>query len=112
MTGSRTWCLLVIVARLLVTGTSAAVQVTPESIRGRTEREWAIKAEKMRWHLLPLTRRHDVDLWIILSRENAPDPLVSGDTALEYLSGRRPSSESSGDSPSPRVVEGRRGAVS
>lgn len=104
MTGSRTWRLLVIVARLLVTGTSAAAQVTPESIRGRTEREWAIKAEKM--------RRHDVDLWIILSRENAPDPLVSGDTALEYLSGRRPSSESSGDSPSPRVVEGRRGAVS
>ncbi len=35
----------------------------------------------MRRHPLPLMRRHDVDLWIILSRENAPDPLVSGDTA-------------------------------
>ena len=76
MTGSRTRRLLSIFALLLVTATSSAAQITPELIRERTEREWTIKAEKMRRHLLPLMRRHGVDRWIILSRENAPDPLV------------------------------------
>ena len=61
---------------LLALPVTAVAQITPELIRERTEREWTIKAEKMRRHLLPLMRRHDVDLWIILSRENAPDPLV------------------------------------
>ena len=35
----------------------------------------------MRRHLLPLMRAHEIDLWIILSRENAPDP------ALELFGG-------------------------
>ena len=61
---------------LLATPVSSAAQITSDLIRARTEREWTIKAEKMRRHLLPLMRQHDVDLWIILSRENAPDPLV------------------------------------
>ena len=51
-------------------------QVTPELVRTRTEREWTVKAEKMRQHLLPLMRHHGIDLWLILSRENAPDPLI------------------------------------
>ena len=69
-------------ALALVASVSLAdAQITPELIRARTEREWDIKAEKMRAHLLPLMRRHDVDLWIILSRENAPDP------ALELFGG-------------------------
>ena len=51
-------------------------QLTPELLRTRTEREWIVKAEKMRRHLLPLMRRHEIDLWLILSRENAPDPLL------------------------------------
>jgi methionine aminopeptidase len=55
---------------------AASAQITPELIRERTEREWTLKADKMRRHLLPLMRRHDVDLWVILSRENTPDPLV------------------------------------
>ena len=63
-------------ALVLVTGAPAGAQLGPELIRARTEREWTIKADKMRRHLLPLMRRHDVDLWIILSRENAPDPLL------------------------------------
>ena len=61
---------------LLATPLSASAQITPDLIRAGTEREWTIKAEKMRPHLLPLMRRHGVDLWIILSRENTPDPLV------------------------------------
>ena len=56
-------------------------QLTPELVRERTEREWDVKAEKMRRHLLPLMRAHEIDLWIILSRENAPDP------ALELFGG-------------------------
>ncbi len=76
MTGSPRRRLLSIIGLLLVSATSASAQITPELIRERTEREWSIKAEKMRQHLLPLMRRHDVDLWIILSRENTPDPLL------------------------------------
>ena len=60
---------------------AGVVQLTPELIRERTEREWEVKAEKMRRHLLPLMRAHEIDLWIIMSRENAPDP------ALELFGG-------------------------
>ena len=60
---------------------AGVVQLTPELIRARTEREWDVKAEKMRRHLLPLMRAHEIDLWVILSRENAPDP------ALELFGG-------------------------
>ncbi len=69
---------LAVVAALAV---GVHAQITPELIRQRTEREWDVKAEKMREHLLPLMRAHDVDLWIILGRENAPDP------ALELFGG-------------------------
>lgn len=55
--------------------------LTPAAIRERTEREWSMKAAKMRQHLLPLMRKHGVDLWAIVSRENAPDP------ALELFGG-------------------------
>jgi len=60
----------------LATLSVAGIQITPELIRTRTEREWIVKAEKMRQHLLPLMRAHEIDLWIILSRENVPDPAV------------------------------------
>ena len=56
-------------------------QLSPTLIRERTEREWDVKAEKMRRHLLPLMRAHEIDLWVIMSRENAPDP------ALELFGG-------------------------
>lgn len=35
-----------------------------------------MKADKMRRHLLPTMRAHGVDLWVVMSRENAPDPIV------------------------------------
>jgi hypothetical protein len=63
-----------IVALLLAP--SAHAQITPELIRARTEREWDVKAEKMRTHLQPLMREHGIDLWLVLSRENAPDPAL------------------------------------
>ena len=65
----------------LSTLSGGGTQITPELIRDRTEREWIVMAEKMRQHLLPLMRAHEIDLWIILSRENAPDP------ALELFGG-------------------------
>ena len=49
--------------------------------RARTEREWTVKADKMREHLLPTMRQHGIDLWVIMSRENVPDP------ALELFGG-------------------------
>ena len=63
-------------ALVLAACAPAAAQLTPELIRSRTEREWTIKADKMRRFLLPLMRRHRIDLWIVLSRENAPDPVL------------------------------------
>lgn len=61
---------------LAVTTIPVAAQITPELIRARSEREWAVKAEKMRRHLLPVMREHGVELWVILSRENTPDPVL------------------------------------
>ncbi|HJN45359.1 MAG: M24 family metallopeptidase [Vicinamibacterales bacterium] len=76
MIPSRILRLLFTSALVLASATWASAQITPDLIRERTEREWTIKAEKMRRHLLPLMRQHEIDLWVILSRENAPDPLV------------------------------------
>ena len=65
-----------LVVVLAVTTIPVAAQITPELIRARSEREWAVKAEKMRRYLLPVMREHGVYLWVILSRENTPDPLL------------------------------------
>lgn len=50
--------------------------LSPAAVRTRVEREWTVKADKMRKHLLPLMRKHKIDLWAIMSRENAPDPVI------------------------------------
>ncbi|MEE2637409.1 MAG: M24 family metallopeptidase [Acidobacteriota bacterium] len=65
-----------LLAVFLLMAVPSTAQLTPELVRARTEREWSIKADKMRRHLLPLMRQHEIDLWVILSRENTPDPLV------------------------------------
>ena len=46
------------------------------SSRERDLREWTVKLEKMREHLLPAMREHGVEMWIIMSRENNPDPAL------------------------------------
>jgi hypothetical protein len=38
--------------------------------------EWAVKKEKMDLYLRDAMRRHSIDMWIILSREFNPDPLL------------------------------------
>ena len=67
----------------LVVALAAPGDVTAQnrSSKERDLREWQVKAEKMREHLLPAMRAHGVDLWIIMSRENNPDP------ALELFGG-------------------------
>ena len=67
---------VLIAVALAATVSFTAAQITPELARARTEREWEVKADKMRRHLLPVMRSHDIDLWIILSRENTPDPVL------------------------------------
>ncbi len=82
MAATRFSCLVtLLLGAVLHLAIPAGAQPTPELVRERTEREWAVKAEKMREHLLPLMRAHEIDLWIIVSRENAPDP------ALELFGG-------------------------
>jgi Xaa-Pro aminopeptidase len=44
--------------------------------RARHEREWDVKAQKMERHLLGTMRRHGIDMWILMSRENHPDPIL------------------------------------
>lgn len=44
--------------------------------RERHEREWEVKAKKMERHLLPTMRKHGFDMWILMSRENHPDPIL------------------------------------
>ena len=69
------------IACLAVATLAAQQTVNPDLVRERTEREWRVKAEKMRQHLQPLMRRHGVDLLVIMSRENNPD------AALELFGG-------------------------
>lgn len=44
--------------------------------RQRDLHEWEVKADKMRRHLIPAMRKHGVDMWIIMSHENHPDPML------------------------------------
>jgi hypothetical protein len=53
-----------------------AEPLSPALVRHRVEREWRLKAEKMRLHLQPLMRKHGIDMWLILSRENVVDPVL------------------------------------
>ncbi|TVR51120.1 MAG: M24 family metallopeptidase [Gemmatimonadales bacterium] len=62
---------------LLMTGGLAfADSAEAQLARERTEREWAVKLEKLETTLQPLMEKHGVDMWIIYTRENDPDPLI------------------------------------
>jgi Xaa-Pro aminopeptidase len=65
---------------LLASG-SAPGEAQARRSRERDLREWEVKAEKMRLHLQPAMREHGVTMWILMSRENNPDP------ALELFGG-------------------------
>ena len=69
----------------------SAEALTASGVRARTEREWSVKAAKMRQHLLPLMRKHGIDLWVVMSRENVPDPVIElfGGLGVTGWSGHR-----------------------
>ena len=47
-----------------------------QSALERARHEAAVKAEKMALHLQPAMRRNGIDMWIIMSREFHPDPML------------------------------------
>jgi hypothetical protein len=53
---------------------AAAVESSRE--RERHAREWESKAKKMERYLLATMRKHGIDMWILMSRENHPDPIL------------------------------------
>jgi Xaa-Pro aminopeptidase len=54
----------------------AAQGPLPDLVRERTEREWQVKLEKLETTLQDHMRTHGIDMWLILSRENDPDPVL------------------------------------
>lgn len=77
----------------------------------RERREWAVKQAKMEAYLRPAMRRHDVDMWIILSREFNPDPLLElfGGLGISGWYGHRNAyifRDPGGDAPLERIIFG------
>ena len=52
------------------------VDAASRSALDRAMHEAAVKAEKMRLYLQPAMRRNGIDMWIIMSREFHPDPIL------------------------------------
>jgi Xaa-Pro aminopeptidase len=63
---------VVVLSLLLPTGLTAQTHTA----RARYQREWEVKAKKMERTLLPLMRKHGISMWIIMSHENHPDPIL------------------------------------
>ena len=62
---------------ILIVLASANLSISQvNSARERHTREWETKARKMESHLLPTMRKHRINMWIIMSRENHPDPML------------------------------------
>lgn len=61
---------------LLMLALPAVAHAQLRMSRERDMREWEVKAAKMRRHLQPTMREHGIDMWIIMSRENDPDPAL------------------------------------
>jgi Xaa-Pro aminopeptidase len=87
-----------------------APPVEAQLIRERTEREWAVKLEKLETRLQPLMRKHGIDMWIIMTRENDPDPVVQlfGDHEMTALGHRNAYifHDPGGDRPLERTILG------
>jgi Xaa-Pro aminopeptidase len=64
-------------AVLLAAAAALAVELPArQTVRERAEREWRVKADKMERTLQGHMRRHGIDLWVIMSHENKPDPVL------------------------------------
>ena len=77
----------------------------------RTLREWEVKKEKMELHLRPAMRRHGIGMWILMSREFHPDPVLDlfGGHGISGWYGHRNAyifRDPGGDSPLESVILG------
>jgi Xaa-Pro aminopeptidase len=103
-----------LLAALTVVGATAAPALAqhplPDLVRQRTEREWSVKLEKMESTLQGHMREHGIDMWLILSRENDPDPVLRlfGDYWSTWAGHRNAwiISDPGGDEPLERIVLG------
>ena len=68
--------LLAAAAILLAAGTETLAAQEGSISRERLTREWDVKVEKMDTFLRPFMQQHDIQMWIIMSRENHPDPML------------------------------------
>lgn len=86
LNGSRLPAKLILVALAAAWTLSATAQDSEVTYRSPTShgssaldramREASVKAEKMRRFLQPAMRRNGIDMWIIMSREFHPDPIL------------------------------------
>ncbi len=94
----------------LLPAPSLAQGLLPDLVRERTEREWAVKLEKLETTLQGHMRTHGIDMWLILSRENDPDPALRlfGDHWTTWAGHRNAwvFFDPGGDAPLERVVLG------
>lgn len=60
---------------LACVGSAAAVEIDVPDSKARFELQRKIVADKLQRSLLPAMRNHGIDMWIVLDRENNPDPL-------------------------------------
>jgi hypothetical protein len=77
----------------------------------RELREWAVKKEKMERYLRTAMRRQGIDMWIILSREFNPDPILElfGGLGVSGWYGHRNAyifRDPGGDAPLERIIFG------
>lgn len=72
----RTCHVVALVATMLAVGPASRVEAQTRLSRERDLHEQEVKAAKMRTWLQPTMRSHGIDLWIIMSRENNPDPAL------------------------------------
>jgi hypothetical protein len=61
---------------LLLLAPGLAASAERGDARLRQEREWETKAAKMERYLLPAMREHGIEMWIVMSHENDPDPVL------------------------------------
>lgn len=90
---------------------SASEPVTRSVSLARERREWAVKQDKMESSLRSAMRRHEIDMWIILSREFNPDPLLDlfGGLGISGWYGHRNAyifRDPGGDEPLERIIFG------
>jgi Xaa-Pro aminopeptidase len=56
-------------------GSTAALEIDVPDSKARFELQRQIVADKLQRALLPAMRNHGIEMWIVLDRENNPDPL-------------------------------------